>query len=294
MPIPGSLAEQIGQKLSDHLGVHVEVEQSTGVGGGSINDAWRIDTNEGRFFLKTNSADRHPSMFEAEADGLHRLRSTGTVAVPEVIGHGEDHDTSWLLLEWIESSTTVKADHTGFGIGLARLHRNTADRSGLDRSNYIGTLVQRNDPHEEWVPFMIHQRLEPLVKMARDNRRVEAGIAFRFERLYPRLEELFPKEEPALLHGDLWSGNHLAGTDGRIWIFDPAVYYGHREMDLAMMQLFGGFDPKVIEAYDREYPLEKGWQERVDLCNLYPLLVHVNLFGGNYVKQVETILKRFV
>ncbi len=294
MPIPGSLAEQIGQKLSDHLGVHVEVEQSTGVGGGSINDAWRIDTNEGRFFLKTNSADRHPSMFEAEADGLARLRSTGTVHIPEVIGSGEDQDTTWLLLEWIETSSTTPDHWIDLGNSLAGLHRVTADRFGLERDNYIGSLIQRNEQHSEWAEFFIQQRLEPLVKMARENRRIEAGMAFRFERLYPRLGSLFPKEAPALLHGDLWSGNFLSGSDGKAWIFDPAVYFGHREMDLAMTRLFGGFDPLYYETYDREFPLEKGWQERVDLCNLYPLLVHVNLFGGNYVQQVEAILKRFV
>ena len=118
-------------------------------------------------------------------------------------------------------------------------------------------------------------------------------MAFRFERLFHRLDHLFPSEAPALLHGDLWSGNLLGDAQGRPVLIDPAVYYGHREMDLAMTRLFGGFDPGFHTAYQAEWPLEAGWEERVDLCNLYPLLVHVNLFGGSYVAQVEAVLRRF-
>lgn len=294
MPVSGSLIEQLSQRLSDQLGVPVDVEQATGVGGGSINDAWRIDTNEGRFFLKTNNADRFPSMFEAELDGLARLRKTATVPVPEVLAHGEDHDTSWLLLEWIEEGKRGPTFWNDFGSRLARLHRHTHERFGLERDNYIGSLVQRNDTDPEWVSFFIHMRLEPLLKMARDRRKVEAGMAFRFEGLFPKLAGLFPNEPPALLHGDLWNGNFMTGPDGNAWIFDPAVYYGHREMDIAMSRLFGGFDAGFYDGYNSEWPLEEGWEERVDLCDLYPLLVHVNLFGGNYVSQVESILKRFV
>jgi protein-ribulosamine 3-kinase len=130
--------------------------------------------------------------------------------------------------------------------------------------------------------------------MARDNKRVEAGMAFRFERLFHRLDTLFPTEPPALLHGDLWSGNFLCDTQGRPVLIDPAVYYGHREMDLAMTRLFGGSDAALYAAYTDEWPLERGWEERVDLCNLYPLLVHVNLFGGSYITQVEAVLRRYV
>jgi fructosamine-3-kinase len=294
MTLSGSLAEQVGQKLTHLLGTNVDVEQASGVGGGSINDAWRIDTNEGRFFLKTNNADRYPSMFEAEADGLDRLRSTSTLPVPAVLAYGEDHDTTWLLLEWIEPASPSRDHWRNFGQRLARLHRHTNDHFGLERDNYIGSLIQRNDPDRDWSSFFIHQRLEPMLKKARDKRKVEGGTALRFERLFSRLDALFPKEPPALLHGDLWKGNFLTGSDGEAWVVDPAVYYGHREMDIAMSRLFGGFEAEFYLAYDQEYPLEKGWQERIDLCNLYPLLVHVDLFGGSYVTQVDTILKRYV
>lgn len=294
MPLQGSLIEQLAEHLSAHMGRQVDIEEAFSVGGGSINDAWRLETDAGRFFLKTNSADRFPSLFEAEADGLHRLHEAGPLKAPEVIAHGEDHDDSFLLLEWVEGGPCSATFWVDFGRGLAQLHRNSGPHFGLERDNYIGSLKQVNTSAADWPSFFIHQRLEPQLKLARDRRRVEAGMAFRFERLFHRLDTLFPAEPPALLHGDLWSGNLLCDNENRPVLIDPAVYYGHREMDLAMTRLFGGFDPELYTAYHAEWPLEQGWQERVDLCNLYPLMVHVNLFGGGYVAQVEGVLKRFV
>lgn len=294
MPLPGSLIERLTEHLSAHCGQPVDVEDAFPVGGGSINDAWRLQTDAGRFFVKVNSADRFPSLTEAEADGLGRLRTANALRVPEVIAHGEDHDDAYLLLEWIDGGLQGPGFWEFFGRGLARLHRHTQERFGLERDNYIGTLRQANAPDAAWPAFFIHQRLEPQLRMARDRKRVEAGMAFRFERLFHRLESLFPAEPPALLHGDLWSGNFLCDSEGQPVLIDPAVYYGHREMDLAMTRLFGGFNEALHGAYQDEWPLQQGWEERVDLCNLYPLLVHVNLFGGGYVQQVEAVLRRFV
>ncbi len=293
MSLPGSLVEQVGEKLSLLRNIHIDVEEVTSIGGGSINDAWRIDTNDGPFFLKTNSADRYPSMFEAEADGLARLKETRTLPVPEVFAHGEDHDITWLLMEWIAPGRSAADRWSMFGQRLARLHRHTNDRFGLERDNFIGSLVQHNRQEKDWPTFLIDHRLVPQLKMARDRRKIEGGILIRAERLFSMLDGLFPKEPPALLHGDLWNGNFIVGSDGQVWVVDPATYYGHREMDIAMTKLFGGFDPEFYSAYQQEYPLEKGWEERIDLCNLYPLLVHVNLFGGEYVAQVDAILRRF-
>jgi fructosamine-3-kinase len=294
MPLPGSLAERLGEHIARHAGAYSEVEQAVPVGGGSINDAYRLDTAAGRFFVKVNSADRFPSMFEAEADGLRRLRDAKALRVPSVIATGEDHDDAYLLLEWIEEGAKTLAFWESFGRGLARLHAHTRERFGLDRDNYIGSLKQVNTPEPDWPGFFVHHRLEPQLKLARDRKRMEAGASFRFERLFAKLDRLFPKEAPALLHGDLWNGNFLCDTEGRPVLIDPAAYYGHREMDLAMTRLFGGLDPAAYDAYQAEWPLEAGWEERVDLCNLYPLLVHVNLFGGGYAAQVEAVLRRFV
>jgi fructosamine-3-kinase len=294
MALQGSLIEQVAQHLTGRLGTPVDVEHAGSIGGGSINDAWRLETDHGRFFLKTNHADRFPSLFEAEADGLARLRAANALPTPEVLGHGEDQDTSWLLLEWLEEAPRRSDFWTSFGRQLARQHRHTRAGFGLERDNYIGSLKQSNRDHAHWPSFFIQERLEPQFRMARDRRKVEAGTSFRAERLFAQLDRHFPEEPPALLHGDLWNGNFMSGPDGAARLIDPAVYYGHREMDLAMTRLFGGFDPGLLSGYEQEWPLQQGWEERVDLCNLYPLLVHVNLFGGHYVQQVEAVLRRYV
>ncbi len=300
MPLSDSLLERLSERLSQHTGSPVDIEHEFTVGGGSINDAYRLDTNEGRFFVKVNPGsrpatptDRFPSMFEAEEDGLRRLAAAGVIRVPNVIALGEDHDDSYLLLEHIGGGARTEAFWEDFGRSLARLHAHTRDRFGLERDNYIGSLKQVNTPHERWDEYYIHSRLEPLVKMGRDRQHLGMGDVLRFERLYMRMPALFPTEGPALLHGDLWNGNFLCDEHNAPVLIDPAVYYGHREMDIAMSRLFGGFEPAFYAAYQHERPLEQGWEERVDLCNLYPILVHLNLFGGGYAQQVAGILKRF-
>ncbi len=293
MHLPGSLVEQLSERLSHHLGREVDIEQERPVGGGSINDSYRLDTNEGPFFVKVNHADQFPSMFVAEAHGLDLLGASETIRVPRVIATGEDHDDSFILMEWVEGGLKNDAFWTDFGRSLAALHRQTAPTFGLDRDNYIGSLKQVNTPRDNWADFFVHCRLEPQVRMAHDRKRIGDGDVLRFERLYARLGELFPQEPPALLHGDLWNGNFICNAKGQPVLIDPAVYYGHREMDIAMTKLFGGFDEGFYTAYNETWPLAAGWEERVDLCNLYPLLVHVNLFGGEYVGQVQEVVKRF-
>lgn len=293
MALPGSLIEQLCEHLSRHVGTHVDLEREVPVGGGSINDCYRLVTNSGTFFVKVNSADRYPSMFEAEADGLHRLGDTATVRVPKVIAVGEDHDDAYLLLEHIEAGVPTTAFWRKAGQQLAALHQCSAPLFGLERDNYIGSLPQLNTPCTTWPEFFISRRLEPLVKRARDHHRLSDADALRFERLYLRLPSLFPEEPPALLHGDLWNGNVLCDSTGDPVVFDPAVYYGHREMDIAMMRLFGGPDPAFMASYNEVRAPQPGWEARMDLCNLYPLLVHADLFGGRYPQQVREILAAF-
>jgi fructosamine-3-kinase len=195
-----------------------------------------------------------------------------------------------LLLEFLEREGSQ--DWNLAGTLLARLHRNTAREFGLDHNNYIGSLSQSNTFHPTWSEFFAMERILPQIKMARDAGAVDRTLASAAERFCSKLNEIFPDEKPALLHGDLWSGNFFFSTKGPS-IFDPAVYYGHREMDLAMTKLFGGFDDDFYSGYENEFPLEKNWRARTDLCNLYPLLVHVNLFGGGYVRDVVAILTSF-
>ena len=154
-------------------------------------------------------------------------------------------------------------------------------------------MYQQNNSHTNWTDFFIQERLQIQIKLARDHHQIESTTISKFEKLYHRLDDIFPKEQPALLHGDLWSGNFMVDEKGAPVIMDPAVYYGHREMDIAMTKLFGGFDNQFYDAYNAHFQLEKGWKSRIDICNLYPLLVHVNLFGGSYLQQVKNIITKF-
>lgn len=174
------------------------------------------------------------------------------------------------------------------------MHRNSSGQFGLDHDNYIGSLPQRNRFSASWAEFFVRERLAVQLQLAIDGGRIERQIASKFSAVFQRLHEWVPAEPPALLHGDLWSGNLLTSFAGNPCLIDPAVYFGHREMDLAMMRLFGGFHVDCFHAYAETFPLTPGFEDRADLYNLYPLLVHVNLFGGGYAAQVASIINRFV
>ena len=240
-------------------------------------------------FRKRKQRRGTPEMFQKEAAGLEEL-SKANFKIPKVIVVN-DH---FLILEWLEiSSKDDKEYWRNFGVNLAKMHQLTANYFGLEMDNYIGSLPQLNSKKTSWTDFFIENRLEIQVKMALDSGKVSGNLPSLFERLYYNLENLFPKEKSSLLHGDLWSGNIMRTKENTPAIFDPAVYYGHREMDLSMTRLFGGFNSEMYNAYEDIFPLESGYDERVELYNLYPLMVHVNLFGGGYVRQVEQILARF-
>lgn len=294
MPLSNPLGLHLESLLTEQQGRPIVIRDQRPVHGGSVNEAFRLETDAGPFFLKTNSADQFPSLFSSEAHGLQLLRQAGVLRVPSFISQGECDGTTVLLLEYIETAEEDAGFQARFGRKLAQLHHRTNATFGLDRDNHIGLLPQVNTPNLDWAAFMVQCRFMPLVKMASDNKRIHMGDVVRFERLYGRLAGLFPAELPALLHGDLWKNNLLAAVDGGAVLIDPAVYYGHREMDLAMTRLFGGFHRDFYEAYQEEEPLAPDWEERVDLCNLYPLLVHLNLFGGSYADRVSSVLRKYV
>ncbi len=281
------------ETLSEKYKSTIEIDDISAVSGGSINETFTISTNTGKFFVKKNSASLYPEMFEKEAWGLQILSEKSLLKVPEVIATGQSENTAFLILEHIESGKRGSGFWDRFAKGLAQLHKNSADYFGLDHDNYIGSLHQSNVKHDNWIDFFRTERLEKQVKLARDNGRMGKADVSTFENFYRKLPDIFPDEPPALIHGDLWGGNYMVNGNGEATIIDPAVYYGHREMDLGMSQLFGGFDSKLYEAYQRYFPLEKGWQMRMDYCNLYPLMVHVNLFGGGYLNSVQSILRKF-
>jgi len=264
------------------------------VSGGSINRVYRLDTATTRYLIKLNNAADFPVMFTCEASGLRTIADTNTIAVPRVITCDNFEKHGFLLLEWIETRRPTPAGSETLGRQLAAMHRCCAGSFGLDADNYMGSLNQSNKKHATWAEFFIYERLTPMIKMASVKGFLNVDDQQNFEQLYARLSGLFDEEPPALIHGDLWGGNYLIGTDEKPYLIDPAISYGHREFDIAMTTLFGGFSREFYEAYHETYPLAKGWGNRLDLWNLYPLLVHLNLFGTGYLGQVRDCLQRYL
>jgi len=290
----GKLQEELFLSiLHGKYGTAGKILSSRTLSGGDINQAAMFETTTGLWFAKWNRTDTYPGMFEAEARGLELLGNTNEIDVPAVIGTGEDQNCSMLVLEFIKPKRETDDFWEGFGQRLANLHKHTSSEFGLDHNNYIGSLDQINGQKTNWIDFFISHRLEIQIKLAVDNSRIDSATIRLFEQMYAHLADFFPVEKPSLIHGDLWSGNFMTNSKGEACIIDPAVYYGHRLMDLGMSKLFGGFAPKFYEAYHHEFPLENNWQQAVDIANLYPLMVHVNLFGGGYLGSVKSILKRF-
>jgi len=274
--------------------LNTSIKSTNPVSGGDINKAYRLQTTQGDFFIKINSFYKFPGMFKCEEQGLSAIREINTIAVPDVILQGDTHNESYLVLNYIETGDNSANSSLLLGLQLAQMHRNTVEQYGFYADNYMGSLHQSNKRHDSWAQFFIEERLQPMVKMAVDKKEFSSNDARKFDELYKKLPGLFTEEPPALLHGDLWGGNYLIDVEGKPYLIDPAVSYGNREFDIAMTTLFGGFDRAFYEAYNAEFPLQIGWQQRLKLWNLYPLLVHVNLFGGMYAKQVRDNLSVFV
>ncbi len=282
------------QVLFERLGRDTPIKSFEFVSGGCINNAVKLHTATGDFFIKWNIYALE-GMFEAEAKGLQILQSTQEIGTPEIYGAGQREGKAYLLLEFIASSVVLeKGFWENFGANLARMHQHTAPYFGLDFDNYIGSLPQYNDKCEDGLHFFIEKRLKTQAGLAMYEGKIDKRTYQRFEALYEKLPDILPKEKAALLHGDLWSGNYMADAQGKAILIDPAVYYGNREAELAFTHLFGGFEEDFYRAYQEEYPFVEGFEERKDLYNLYPLLVHVNLFGAGYLSAVERILNKYL
>jgi fructosamine-3-kinase len=266
-----------------------ELVELVPIRGGDINRAYRARTIDGRtVFVKTRE-DPPPGMFAAEASSLHWLRDAAAIRCPEPLWWDEQR----LVLEWIEHGSPGPATDDELGRGLAALHRAGAPTFGLTQPANLATLPLDNTPTDTWPEFLWSRRIEPLLRMAS-----ERGAVPTHDPVWPRLEaglvELCgPPEPPARLHGDLWSGNVMADIHGCPWLVDPSAYGGHREIDLAMLRLFGAPAQSVFAAYEELAPLADGWQERVELYQLMPLLVHAVLFGGSYASAAERVARRY-
>lgn len=263
------------------------------VSGGSINNCFRIEAGGQPLFLKTNSASDFPGLFQTEKGSLERLARPGIIRIPNVLDCFKEGGQQFLLLEWITEGERTEDFWKRFGEALATQHRIPSNDFGLEENNYMGSVPQSNRRHKSWTAFFTEERLRPMVKRCFDKRLFSKTHSAQVEKLIECLPEIFEEEKPSLLHGDLWSGNFMCGADGQPVLIDPAVYYGHRSVDLAMTTLFGGFRQPFYDAYNHHFPLPKNHKEQWEVCNLYPLLIHLYLFGSGYLSQIERTLLRF-
>jgi protein-ribulosamine 3-kinase len=284
----------IESALSRALGEPVRIRERAALGGGSINDTFRIETTAGEFVVKS-TADAPPGMFQAEAAGLAALRSSGTsLAIPRVV-LVQASRPSFLVLEYLHAGPRGPRFDEALGRGLAEVHRSRNLRFGFEADGFCGATPQPNPWTDRWPDFYRDARLGHQLRLA-----VRAGLLTsadrgRIERLMARLHEWIgePAGGPSLIHGDLWSGNLHADPSGQPALIDPAAYYAHREAELGMMSLFGGFSSRVFAAYGESFPLDDGWRDRLPLYELYHLLNHLNLFGGGYYDQVMSVVRRY-
>jgi fructosamine-3-kinase len=283
---------RVESALERALGRPVRIDRRVPLGGGDVSQVERLHTTQGPFVLKTDRY-RLPGVFSAEAEGLSALRASGTsLRVPAVIACS-DEEPAFLVLEDLGQGRAQPDDDERFGRGLAELHRATAERFGFARDNFCGATPQPNPWTSRWIDFYAHARLAPQLERASRTGLLSSGERERIERLIAHLDSWLtePAEGPALIHGDLWSGNRHVAADGRPAVIDPAVCYAHREAELGMMTLFGGCSSRVFAAYEEAFPLEPGWQDRNPLYQLYHLMNHLNLFGRGYHGQVMAIVK---
>lgn len=280
----------IPSRVAESLPPGVRFLSADRVGGGCISPAARIETAAGPRFLKWSGDRHHARMFHAEAAALRAIAATNTVRVPAV----EAVSDNWILMEWLQPGQPGKRAWSDVGAALARLHREQRDSFGWSDANFIGSLPQSNEWHESWPDFWRSERIEPQLARAIGAGYFTSSQQRALSAHLDRLDELLAvadEEGASLLHGDLWSGNAHAMATG-IALIDPSTYYGHREVDLAMAALFGGFPPVFYEAYAAKWPLESGHEQRRAAYQLYYLLVHVNLFGAGYVPGVMESVSR--
>ena len=286
MPL-AHLQSFLSQKLQN------PVLQIKSVGGGCINQSYKITTADKYFFCKLNSASKFPHLFEKEKNGLELIQKHNVIKTPGIIDSSIIGNEQILTLEWIEEGNRKDEFWKTFGQQLAALHQISTEEFGLKEDNYMGSVPQINRQEKNWVLFFRANRLEPLVKLCVNKNLLQPKHQEQFEILYQRLLQIFDNEKPALIHGDLWSGNYMCDKKGMPVLIDPAVYFGHRSVDLAMTTLFGDFHKSFYQAYHHYFPLPENYREQWNACNLYPLLIHLYLFGKSYLSKIEQTLDQF-
>jgi protein-ribulosamine 3-kinase len=289
-----NISDFLGSLLAEHLATNLSSMDISGVGGGSINDTYRLVVNKTEsFFLKINEAAKFPNLFEREKEGLIFLGQQECIRIPAVLFCGKVQEKQVLVLEWIQPGQRPASFWERFGRQLAELHHKSSPEFGFLSDNFMGALPQINGPLGNWPDFFALRRLQPQTELAIKNGLITAKHALQMETICNDLSSYFPAEAPSLLHGDLWCGNFMADDQSNPVLIDPAVYFGHRSVDLAMTTLFGGFDKIFYDSYNHHFPFPSNYREQWDICNLYPLLIHLNLFGPSYLGDITAILKRF-
>lgn len=283
--------EQIIRHISDQI--QSQITAFRPVSGGDISSAYLLKTQSQKFLLKVNSKSSAKTMFDAEQQGLRAIESTKTIAVPHVHLVDELDSIAFLLMDFVESRRPNAKDYTHFGRDLANMHLVSNDQFGFSSDNFIGSLSQSNAFHTDWAEFYWNERILPQLEIAKKNTALDDAKIPSKESALKIFRQVFGEVKPSLLHGDLWGGNYLISTDGTPFLIDPAVYYGHSMVDVAMSRLFGGFDAEFYDAYHEIIPKQTYYQEQIKLYQLYYLLVHLNLFGRSYRSSVVDILERY-
>jgi len=288
------LRQSIKELIEEQLRLAVSSMDFDSIGGGSINDTYRLTVNaEKKFFLKVNSSSGFPGLFEKEKSGLAFLAQQKCIVTPAVQWEGIIEDYQLLILEWIHLGIRDENFWKKFGEKLAHLHSVRHEQFGFGEDNYMGSLPQLNNFTDSWCDFFIGYRLQPQIKLAISKGLIQKNHVGAFESLFKKIESIFGMEKACLLHGDLWSGNFMCNDRSEPVLIDPAIYFGHRSVDLAMTTLFGGFDRDFYDSYNYHFPFPANYEEQWEICNLYPLLIHLNLFGSGYLGQIERTLRMF-
>ncbi len=277
--------------LQEVIGSECKIESPCS--GGCINQCYRISQQGSQYFVKCNNQSIF-NLFQSEARGLEELAAAAVIRVPRVYAQGESGSYQFLLCEYIEEGRKGRDFFEQFGRELAALHRHRGEYYGFVEDNYLGSAKQKNEPSSSWIEFFRDRRLNYQFQWAKKQGFFpHTEVEHSFEKLLARLDDLLIDEPPSLLHGDLWAGNYMVDSTGQAVLIDPAVYYGNREADLAMTELFSGFSPSFYASYAEVYPLQPGYAERRDLYNLYHLLNHLNIFGSSYLPSVEAVIKDY-
>lgn len=283
---------EIAAVVSEGLNTEFKVTSAHAISGGDIHSAYQLNSNLGRYFVKTNHCSQN-NLFATEAFSLQQIQESLSIKTPKVIHQGKSASSSWLILEFLDLST--QGDERQRGRDLALMHHHIQPHFGWAQDNYIGHSLQPNAREDNWESFYGQQRLTQQLKLAEKNG-LSAKVLKQGEQLLDKLPQFFTHYQPkaSLLHGDLWGGNSAFDADGEACFFDPASYYGDRETDIAMTKLFGGFSAEFYLGYNEVFPLDKGFKMRQPLYDLYHILNHYNLFGDPYTLQAEKLIRQLL